>query len=54
MLKVTVAPPDGARPVRSMLPRASPPLNFWVGKVTAPMPRGWLATVKVPVADQSV
>ena len=54
VLKVTVAPPAGAGPVRSMLPRASPPLNLGVGNVTAPTATGAAETTNRPVADQSV
>ena len=54
VLNVTVAPPAGAGAVRSTLPRASPPLNFGDGKVTAPTRRVTGATTNVPVAENAV
>ncbi len=55
VLKVTTAPPAGAGPVRSTLPRASPPLNFSAGKVTELIRTGpTVGTVNEPVADHAV
>src|SRR4051812_40510211 len=53
-VSVTVAPPAGAGPVISTEPRASPPLNFGVGNVTAPIRSGVANTVNVPVAENAV
>ena len=53
-ISVTVAPPAGAAPVSSSVPRASPPLNLVAGNVTAPIRSGVARTVNVPVAEKAV